>query len=136
MVRDDPAPHSMRVPFFVSAMISQPVGCGAGRSFPLARAAVKGMKPHFLPQSMDIPPTTFQYADFRYHYRCAMKRLHNIHLGEVLSAYVEGRPRKMCRSTVAAMLVYSMRSLPLLLVGALAGIGSRARPLHQLRELV
>jgi hypothetical protein len=44
MVRDDPAPHSMRVPFFVSVMISQQVGWGAGRSFHLARAAVKRMK--------------------------------------------------------------------------------------------
>jgi len=38
--------------------------------------------------------------------------------------------------TVAAMLVYSLRPLPLMLVDALAGIGSRARPLQRLRELV
>ena len=38
--------------------------------------------------------------------------------------------------TVVAMLIYSLRPLPLMLVGALAGIGSRARPLQRLRELV
>jgi len=38
--------------------------------------------------------------------------------------------------TVAAMLVYSLQPLPLMLAGALAGIGSRLRPLQRLKERV
>lgn len=38
--------------------------------------------------------------------------------------------------TVAAMLVYSLQPLPLMLAGALAGIGSRLRSLQRLKELV
>lgn len=38
--------------------------------------------------------------------------------------------------TVAAMLIYSLQPLPLMLAGALAGIGSRLRPFQRLKELV
>ena len=34
------------------------------------------------------------------------------------------------------MLVYSLQPLPLMLAGALAGIGSRLRPLQRLKERV
>ena len=60
------------------------MGIKSRKSFHLARGAVKRIKQDFQPQALEIPRTTFQYGDFRYDYRYAMKRLRNTDPGEVL----------------------------------------------------